>query len=153
MGLFTSINVAATGMSAERLRSDVISNNIANASTTRTQEGGAFKRSRVVLEAIGDKTTQWRSPYCPEDLDNGPGKGVKVLKIVKDTDTAGRMVYDPTHPDAIKSGPNKGYVEYPNVNIVNEMVDLISASRAYEANSTVIEGAKDMFSAALEIGR
>jgi flagellar basal-body rod protein FlgC len=153
MGLFSSINVAATGMSAERLRSDVISDNIANASTTRTQEGGPFKRSRVVLQAVGEHTVQWRSPYCPEDQDNGPGQGVKVLKIVKDTDTAGRLVYDPTHPDAIKSGPNKGYVEYPNVNIVNEMVDLISASRAYEANSSVIEGAKDMFSSALEIGR
>ena len=84
--------------------------------------------------------------------DNGPGKGVKVLEIVKDT-SEGRYVYDPDHPDAIKSGPHTGYVEYPNVNIVNEMVDLISASRAYEANATVIDGAKDMFSAALEIGR
>ena len=63
------------------------------------------------------------------------------------------MIYDPDHPDAIKSGPEKGYVEYPNVNIVNEMVDLIASSRAYEANTTVIEGAKSMFSAALEIGR
>ncbi|MCR5495872.1 MAG: flagellar basal body rod protein FlgC [Treponema sp.] len=152
MGLFTSINIAATGMSAERLRSDVISNNIANASTTRTQEGGAFKRSRVVFEPVSASNPQWRSPFTPSDLDNGPGKGVKVLEIVKDTETQGRLVYDPSHPDAIQSGPNKGYVEYPNVNIVNEMVDLISASRAYEANSTVVEGAKSMFSAALEIG-
>ena len=75
----------------------------------------------------------------------------KVREIVKDT-SEGRFVYDPDHPDAIKSGPHAGYVEYPNVNIVNEMVDLISASRAYEANSTVVEGAKSMFSAALEIG-
>jgi len=153
MGLFSSINVAATGMAAERLRSDVIADNIANASTTRTQEGGPFKRSRVILQAIGEKSVQWRMPFCPEDLDEGPGKGVRVLQIVKDTDTEGRLVYDPTHPDAIQSGPNKGYVEYPNVNIVNEMVDLIAASRAYEANSTVIEGAKDMFASALEIGR
>lgn len=152
MGLFTSINIAATGMSAERLRSDVISNNIANASTTRTQEGGAFKCSRVVFEPISSKHPQWRSPFCPEDLDNGAGKGVKVREIVKDS-SEGRLVYDPEHPDAIKSGPNAGYVEYPNVNIVNEMVDLISASRAYEANSTVIEGSKSMFGAALEIGR
>lgn len=152
MGLFTSINIAATGMSAERLRSDVISNNIANASTTRTQEGGAFKRSRVVFEPVSASNPQWRTPFTPSDLDNGPGKGVKVLEIVKDTETQGRLVYDPSHPDAIQSGPNKGYVEYPNVNIVNEMVDLISASRAYEANSTVVEGAKSMFSAALEIG-
>src|SRR5574344_753097 len=152
MGLFSSINIAATGLSAERLRTDVISNNIANASTTRTQEGGAFKRSRVVFEPAASSNPQWRSPFVPEDLDNGPGKGVRVREIIKDT-SEGRMVYDPSNPDAIKSGPHTGYVEYPNVNIVNEMVDLISASRAYEANSTVIQGAKDMFSSALEIGR
>ncbi|MBO5825426.1 MAG: flagellar basal body rod protein FlgC [Treponema sp.] len=152
MGLFTSINIASTGMAAERLRSDVISDNIANASTTRTQEGGAYKRSRVVFEPIAASNPQWRTPFTPTDLDNGPGKGVKVLEIVKDT-SQGRLVYDPEHPDSIKSGPNKGYVEYPNVNIVNEMVDLISASRAYEANATVIDGAKDMFTAALDIGR
>ena len=150
--MFTSINIAATGMAAERLRSDVISNNIANASTTRTQEGGAFKKSSVILRPVSDQSAQWRSPFTPSALDNGPGKGVKVLEIRKDT-SQGRLVYDPDHPDAIKSGPNAGYVEYPNVNIVNEMVDLISASRAYEANATVVDGAKDMFKAALEIGR
>lgn len=153
MGLFNSINIAATGMSAERTRTDVISNNIANASTTRTQDGGAFKRSRVVFEPVQKKSAQWRTPYTPSYMDEGPGRGVRIREIVKDTDTQGRLVYDPTHPDAAQSGPNKGYVEYPNVNIVNEMVDLISASRAYEANSTVIEGSKQMFSAALEIGR
>ena len=152
MGMFTSINIASTGMAAERLRSDVISNNIANASTTRTQEGGAFKKSTVVMRPVSDKSATWRTPFVPSDLDNGPGKGVKVREIVKDT-SAGRLVYDPDHPDAILSGPNKGYVEYPNVNIVNEMVDLISASRAYEANATVIDGAKDMFTAALDIAR
>ena len=152
MGMFTSINIAATGMAAERLRSDVISNNIANASTTRTQEGGAFKKSSVILHPVSDGNPQWNSPFVPSSLDNGPGKGVKVMEIVKDT-SQGRLVYDPNHPDAIKSGPNAGYVEYPNVNIVNEMVDLISASRAYEANATVIDGAKEMFSAALNIGR
>ena len=151
MGLFTSINIAATGMSAERLRTDVISNNIAHASTTRTQEGGAFKRSRVVFEPVSANHPQFRSPFTPSDLDNGPGKGVKVREVVRD-DSEGKFVYMPDHPDAIQSGPRKGYVEYPNVNIVNEMVDLISASRAYEANSTVVEGAKSMFSAALEIG-
>ena len=152
MGLFTSINIAATGMSAERLRSDVISNNIANASTTRTQEGGAFQRSRVVMRPVSDANPQWNNPFVPQSLDNGAGKGVKFLEIVKDTSEC-RLVYDPDHPDSIKSGPNKGYVEYPNVNVVNEMVDLISASRAYEANATVIEGAKDMFSSALAIGQ
>lgn len=153
MGMFTSMNIAATGMSVQRLRSDVISNNIANATTTRTLEGGAFHRSRVVLEPIGEKSVQWRTPYSPKSLDNGPGKGVRCRRIVKDTETATRMVYDPGHPDAIQSGPNKGYVEYPNVNIVDEIVDLISASRAYEANSTIVEGAKEMFGSALDIGR
>ncbi|EID84876.1 flagellar basal-body rod protein FlgC [Treponema sp. JC4] len=152
MGLFTSINIAATGMSAERLRSDVISDNIANATTTRTQKGGAFKRSSVILSPVSDSHPQWRMPFVPSDLDNGPGRGVKVMEIVKDN-SEGTFVYDPDHPDAIKSGPHAGYVEYPNVNIVNEMVDLISASRAYEANATVVDGAKDMFNAALDIGR
>ena len=151
MGLFSSINIAATGMSVERLRTDVISNNIANASTTRTAEGGKFQKQTVILQSIGQETV-FRNPYVPSDLDQGPGAGVKVSRIVSDT-SQGRMVYDPSHPDAIKSGPNAGYVEYPNVNIVNEMVDLISASRAYEANATVIDGAKDMFTAALDIGR
>ncbi len=152
MGMFTSINIAATGMSVERLRTDVISNNIANATTTRTPEGGAFKKSMVIIEPVASEHPQWRNPYVPSSLDNGAGRGVRVREIVKDT-TQGRMVYDPTNPDAIQSGPNKGYVEMPNVNIVNEMVDLISASRAYEANSTVVQGAKEMFNSALEIGR
>jgi len=151
MGLFTSINIAATGMSAERLRSDVISDNIANASTTRTQDGGPFKRSRVVL-GQRNSGVAWRTPFVPGERDRGPGTGVKVVGVEKDNAEA-RLVYDPTHPDAIKSGPKAGYVEYPNVNIVTEMVDLISASRSYEANSSVIQGSKEMFMRALEIGR
>ena len=152
MGLFSAINIASTGLSAERLRTDVISNNIANASTTRTQDGGPFKRSRVIFQPVADSNPTFRTPYLPSNLDNGPGKGVKVREIVVDT-SEGKLVYDPDHPDAIKTGPRAGYVEYHNVNIVNEMVDLISASRAYEANTTVIEGSKDMFNSALEIGR
>lgn len=151
MGLFTSINIAATGMSAERLRTDVISDNIANASTTRTQEGGAFRRARVVLSQR-DEGIDWRTPFTPSELERGVGSGVKVAAVEKDNSEL-RLVYDPTHPDAIKSGPKAGYVEYPNVNIVTEMVDLISASRSYEANSSVIQGSKEMFSRALEIGR
>ena len=152
MGLFTSINIAATGMSAERLRTDVISNNIANASSTRTQDGGPYRKQTVIFEPIASEKPTWRFPFVDADQDNGPGKGVRVRESIKD-ETQGRMVYDPSNPDAIKSGPNKGYVEYPNVNIVNEMVDMISANRAYEANSSVIEGSKDMFSAALNIAQ
>jgi len=151
MGLFTSINIAASGMSAERLRTDVISDNIANASTTRTQDGGAFRRSRVVLSQK-ENGIDWRTPFTPEEIERGPGKGVKVMSVEKDNSEL-RLVYDPTHPDAIKSGPKTGYVEYPNVNIVTEMVDLIAASRSYEANSSVIQGSKEMFMRALEIGR
>lgn len=148
--MFSSINIAATGMSVERLRTDVISNNIANASTTRTQDGGKFQRSLVILESRDG--LQYRSPFTPEQFNNGAGSGVRVSSIQKDS-SEGRMVYDPTHPDAIKSGPNAGYVEYPNVNVVTEMVDLIAASRSYEANSSVIQGSKDMFQRALEIGK
>lgn len=150
MGLFTSINIAATGMSVERLRTDVISNNIANATTTRTQEGGAYRKQSVIVEPIASSNPQWRFPFVDSELDNGPGKGVRVREIVKDSEQ-GRMVYNPSHLDAIQSGPNKGYVEYPNVNIVNEMVNMISANRAYEANSSVIQGGKEMFASALEI--
>ena len=151
MGLFTSINIAATGMGVERLRTDVISNNIANASSLETQEGGPFKRSRVIVgqRKIG---IDWQTPFTPQNVERGVGEGVKVLSIEKDTSNS-RWVYDPTHPKALKYGPNEGCVEYPNVNIVTEMVDLISASRAYEANLAVVNGAKDMFQRALDIAR
>ncbi len=152
MGLYSSINIASSGLSAQRTRLDVISNNIANANTTRTPEGGPFRRSRVVFRPRVSQP-YWRSPFLPEYLDNGIGKGVRISKIEKDYDEDVRLVYDPTHPDAIKTGPRKGYVEYPNVNIVNEMVDMISASRSYEANVAVINGSKTMFMRAMEIGR
>ena len=105
----------------------------------------------VIAQAIQDDLS-YRNPFVPESKDAGVGGGVRVSEIKKDT-SEGRFVYDPTHPDAILSGPRAGYVEYPNVNVVNEMVDLISASRSYEANSTVIQGSKEMFLKALEIGR
>jgi len=151
MSLFGSIATSSSGLSAQQLRLDVISDNLANASTTRTAEGGPFQRSRVIFRPIVSQP-YWRSPFLPENLDNGVGKGVKVSKTEKDQSPA-RLVYDPTHPDAIKTGPKTGYVEMPNVNTVNEMVDMIDASRAYEANVTLINGAKAMFSKALEIGR
>jgi flagellar basal-body rod protein FlgC len=151
MSLFGGIATSASGLSAQQTRLDVISDNLANASTTRTAEGGPFQRSRVIFRPIVSQP-YWRSPFLPESLDNGLGKGVKVNKIEKDTSPP-RLVYDPTHPDAIKTGPQQGYVQMPNVNVVNEMVDMIDASRAYEANVTLINGAKAMFSKALEIGR
>ena len=151
MGIFSSINIAATGLSAERLRTDVISNNIANASTTSTQEGGYFRRSRVVFSQRKEGV-DWRLPFTDPAMDRGVGTGVRVVGIEK-YNTEPRLVHDPSHPHAILSGPREGYVEYPNINIVTEMVDLISASRAYEANAAVIQGSKEMFQRALEIGR
>ncbi|MCK5005923.1 MAG: flagellar basal body rod protein FlgC [Spirochaetia bacterium] len=152
MGLFTTINTAATGLTAQRTRLDVIANNIANVNTTRTTEGGPFRRSRVIFRPRVSQV-YWRSPFLPSYLKEQVGRGVRVINIEKDYDAEVRLVYDPTHPDAIQSGPRKGYVEYPNVNVVNEMVDMISASRAYEANVAIMNGSKSMFLKALEIGR
>jgi len=151
MGIFSSINIAATGLSAERVRLDVIADNMANVNTTRTQEGGPYRRSRVIMRPRTEGA-YWRSPFLPESMDNGIGQGVRVLEIQKDFATENPLRWDPTHPDAIKSGPRAGYVELPNVDIVTEMVDMISASRSYEANASIIEGSKSMFQRALNIG-
>jgi len=152
MGMFSSISTAASGMTAQRLRLDVVSNNIANADTTRTPEGGPYRRSRVIFRPRVEEP-YFKIPFLPKRLDNGIGSGVRVAEVTKDMDTKTRLVYDPTHPDAIKSGPKEGYVEMPNVNIVEEMVDMISASRSYEANVALVNGSKSMFMRSLDIGR
>ncbi len=152
MGMFDSFNISSTGLTAQRLRMDVISDNIANATTTRTPEGdGPYVRKRAIFAPVNIRP-QYKSPLVPERIDAGIGKGVRVVKIEKDTSPL-RLVYDPSHPDAIQTGPEKGYVRMPNVNVVTEMTDLISASRSYEANVMLVNNAKSMFSKALEIGR
>ncbi|HPP49372.1 MAG: flagellar basal body rod protein FlgC [Spirochaetes bacterium] len=151
MGMFDSFNISSTGLTAQRLRMDVISNNIANATTTRTPEGGPYKRKRVIFAPVNIRPF-YKSPLVPKRIDHGEPKGVRVVKI-EDDNSEFRLVYDPSHPDAIKTGPKQGYVEMPNVNVVMEMTDLISASRSYEANVMMINNAKSMFSKALEIGR
>jgi len=151
MSIFSSMNIAATGLTANRVRLDVIADNMANVNTTRTNEGGPFRRSRVIMSPRVD-SPYWRSPFLPESMDNGIGQGVRVVEVQKDNSTEPRYVYDPTHPDAILSGPRQGYVEMPNVDIVTEMTDMISASRSYEANAAIIEGSKAMFQRALDIG-
>ncbi len=150
MGMFDALNISASGLTAQRLRMDVIANNIANVNTTRTSEGGPFRRSRVILRP---KTERWdfKSHFLPEALKKHQGEGVRVLKVEKDASPT-RLKYDPTHPDAIDFGPKKGYVELPNVNIVEEMVNMISATRAYEANVSLMTSSKTMFNRALEIG-
>jgi flagellar basal-body rod protein FlgC len=150
MGLFNSINIAGSGLTANRARLDVIADNIANANTTRTTEGGPFRRSDVVVRPR-TQGASWRTPFLPGSLDNGIGSGVRVVGIQKDT-KENPLRWDPTHPDAIQSGPREGYVELSNVDIVTEMVNMISASRSYEANASIIEGSKTMFQRALDIG-
>lgn len=150
MGMFHAINVSATGLNAQKTRLDVISNNIANVNTTRTPEGGPFKRSLIVLRTKEERMN-YKSPFLPTGFGPTLGEGVKVSKIEKDV-TPGRLLYDPTHPDAYKFGPNKGYVEMPNVNVVKEMVDMIEATRAYEANITMLNTSKQIFQKGLNIG-
>jgi flagellar basal-body rod protein FlgC len=142
MNLFRNFDICATALTAERLRMDIISNNIANANTTRTKEGGPYQRQRPVFARVLETVT---------DDGGAPVQkmaGVKVVGIESDKRPP-RMVYDPSHPDA----NDQGYVAYPDINVVTEMVDLIGASRSYEANVTAFNAAKDMFRAALEMGR
>ena len=149
MGMFLGIDASASGLTAERLRMDVISNNIANANTTRTDRGGAFHRRYVVFEPRDREPKSFEQTLMKAvGLNRQTSEGVRAVQITED-DTPGPMVYDPGHPDANA----EGYVEKPNVNIVTEMVDMITAQRAYEANSTAINAAKSMISKALEIGR
>ncbi|SHI67158.1 flagellar basal body rod protein FlgC [Propionispora hippei] len=145
MGMFGAIDSAASGLTAERLRMDVISNNIANANTTRTAKGGPYRRQLVVFEPRSEQASF--SQILSKEMGAG-GDGVKVVGITED-DSPTRMVYDPHHPDANQAG----YVEMPNVNIVTEMVDMITATRAYEANVTAVNSAKSMALKALEIGK
>jgi len=128
---FNTLNVAASGLTAHRQWMDLISGNIANVNTTQTPEGGPFRRQLAVFMSMADE--------------NGDPQGVKVSSRVDD-DSELRKVYEPAHPDADADG----YVSYPNVDVVLEMVDLIAASRAYEANATVLEAAKSGFLRALQ---
>ncbi|BBB93191.1 MAG TPA: flagellar basal body rod protein FlgC [Methylomusa anaerophila] len=145
MNMFRAIDCAASGMTAERLRMDVISNNIANVNTTRTAAGGPYRRQMVVFEPREGQMS------FGEMLSNNMetvGSGVRVVEISKD-DSPPKLVFDPNHPDANRDG----YVEMPNVNIVAEMVDMITATRAYEANVATVNAAKSMAAKALEIGK
>lgn len=129
--LFGGLNIAASGLSAHRQWMDLIAGNIANANTTRTPEGGPFRRQLAVFMEMADT--------------DGTLRGVKVERQIDD-DSELRKVYEPDHPDADADG----YVSYPNVNVVAEMVDLIAASRAYEANATTMEALKSNFMRALQ---
>ena len=146
MGLFDAINISGSGLSAERLRMDVTAENLANAQSTRGADGQPYRRKEVVLQeadGFGEALKQASAggPAAP-----GSARGVQVAAIVED-ESPNRQVYDPGHPDANA----QGYVEMPNVDPVTEMVDLISASRAYEANVTAMQTAKSMFTRTLDL--
>ncbi len=149
MAIFSGLNISASGMSAQRIRMDILAENAANVKTTRGDDNMPYRRKNVVFmekpatnfSTILNSVTGYRNSYI--------GNGVKVTKIVEDTKTPMNMVYDPAHPDADENG----YVTYPNVNVVTEMVDLIDATRAYEANVTAFNATKSMALQALDIGR
>lgn len=143
--MFSTFNIAASGLTAQRLRLDVISNNLANIETTRTESGGPYRRQLVIFGTREETDFDY---YMNRAVNNRPGNGVRVLRIEEDPSPP-RRAYQPGHPDA----DDEGYVLYPNVNVVTEMVDMISASRSYEANAAVFNAAKSMTVKALELGR
>ena len=142
LGIFSAMEVSASGLSAERTRMNTIASNLANAHTTRTASGGPYKRIDPVFEAeLLDRTHS-------DGAASSAVSTVKVARIVEDS-RQGQLVYEPGHPDANA----QGYVEYPNVNVVEEMVNMLQASRAYEAGVTSIESVKGMAKSAIDIGR
>ncbi|MBS4021295.1 MAG: flagellar basal body rod protein FlgC [Dethiobacter sp.] len=136
MRLFEAMRISATGMNAERLRMDLIASNLANINTTRTVEGGPYRRQNAVFAEVMGKAA------------GKSGSGVKAVAVSRDS-APPQLVHDPGHPDADENG----YVAMPNINVINEMVDMITATRAYEANVTAVNAFKGMFLKALEIGR
>ena len=147
MAMFSAFDINATGMTAERFRMDTISQNVANANTTRTEDGTPYRRKVVVFEEKNSLTPFHQ--VLNKARDRYSGSGVKVTGVYEDTWTEGNMVYDPSHPDADENG----YVSYPNVNIVTEMTNLIDASRGYEANVTAFNAIKSMAQAGLQVGK
>jgi flagellar basal-body rod protein FlgC len=150
MGLFQPFDIAASGMTAQRFRMDIIAENIANVSTTRTENGGPYRRKIVTFE---EKQLKAGVPSFKHILKDSTaayiGNGVKATKVSEDTTTDFIMEYDPSHPDADENG----YVRYPNVNTVTEMTNLIDSSRSYEANVTAFNSMKSMVQAGLQIGQ
>lgn len=142
MGSFSAMNIAATGMTAQQLRIDIVSQNIANANSTRGEDGNVYRRKTVVMA----EKRQTAFGNVLETCMGQANSGVKVTGIATDMSDL-KMVYDPDHPDADENG----YVSYPNVDTVQEMTDMIDASRSFEANVTAFQAAKSMASKGLEI--
>lgn len=149
MSMFSAFNVNASGMTAQRLRMDIISENVANANTTRTENGTPYVRKIVTFATKGaDKTGSFHKVLKGATAAY-VGQGVKVNGIYEDKESEQNLVYDPSHPDADENG----YVSYPNVNIVTEMTNLIDASRAYEANATAFSASKAMAQQGIQLSQ
>lgn len=147
MAIFNSFNISASGMTAQRFRTDIIAQNVANVDTTRTEDGEVYRRKTVTF---AEKTaTAFDHVLARVQGSHTTGTGVKVSSVYEDTETDMKMVYDPSHPDADENG----YVTYPNVNIVTEMTNMIDATRSYEANVTAFNASKSMALKGLEIGK
>lgn len=146
MGLFQSFNISASGMTAQRFRTDIIAENIANVNTTSTESGGPYRRKIVTFQ---EKDVTSFSQYLSTSKNRAVGNGVKISKVSEDYETDFIMEYDPSNPDADENG----YVSYPNVNTVTEMTNLIDATRAYEANATAFDASKNMALTGLSIGK
>lgn len=145
MDLVNTMDVAASGMTAQRARLNIISTNLANANTTRTQDGTPYRRQTVIFETV-NLPDSFKEQL--EEALNGRVQGVRVSKIVP-VEGDLKKIFDPSHPDA----DAQGYVYLPNVNLVEEMVNMLNANRAYEANAAVIKAAKEMALKAMDIGR
>jgi flagellar basal-body rod protein FlgC len=148
MGLFDAIDISGSALSAERLRMDVTAENLANAQTTRGANGQPYRRKDVILEQAPEGGSFGSVLSGAMGAGGSQPSGVRVAAVAQET-TPNRMVYDPGHPDANA----QGYVAMPNVDPVTEMVDLITASRAYESNVTAMQAAKQMFSKTLDLLR
>lgn len=147
MALFNSFNISASGMTAQRFRTDIIAQNVANVDTTRTETGEVYRRKAVTFAEKTD--TPFDHVLARAQGRHITGTGVKVTRLYEDTETDMKMVYDPSHPDADENG----YVTYPNVNIVTEMTNMIDATRSYEANVTAFNASKSIALKGLEIGK
>ena len=150
--MFDAFDISASALTAERMRMDVTAENLANAQTTRTANGGPYRRKEVVLQEVpqvGGFAGSLKAAMGAGSSDRvGGASSVEVAGVVEDS-SPNKMVYDPGHPDANA----QGYVAMPNVDSVTEMVDLISSSRAYEANVTALQSAKTMFTKTLDLLR
>ena len=148
MSIFKSFGVNASGMTAERFRMDIISQNVANSNTTRTEDGTPYKRKIVTFTEKNQDPTSFGTIFA-KSRGMDVGDGVKVGGVYEDNKTDMKRVYDPAHPDADEDG----YVWYPNVDIVTEMTNMIDSTRAYEANATAFNASKTMAMKGLDIGR